>query len=1152
MRGTCDVECDSVYKQHLQTSVDNGDIDGAHVREAARRILKHRITLGFFDSIESQPFLRLNDSSVVHGSDHQQLAREAAAQSIVLLQNTQTRLLPLAPGRHAIAVIGPLANRTDVFLGDYSPGACPANDTAQAPWMDPKEVKVGAWCLTTVLQAITAANGGSTTSFASGCDDGPPCKNETNTSAVALASAADVTVLVLGLDATHGGQYDTNGEGHDRRSVGLPGSQAALATAVLAVGKPTVIVVVGGGAVSIDFAKNTSHVAVLAAGFGGEQGAEAVVDALFGISNPSGRLTATIYPEKWGTLCPTSCMNSMSIAPTLGYPGYSYRYLNESVSPPLWRFGFGFSYTTFSLQFASAQGYSCSLDLTRGSVATIAARVTNIGARAGANVLLMFASFQGTLPRGFSVTPREWMVGFNRTQEIEPNGSAQIALRISDRDLIIVDNQGSEIVLAGSYLLRIDDGTSTLQCTARVATQFTVSTLPPLLPRHVLKTDEELDCAVKCLAVELASSHYNGPGGSAAITTGLHAALHLDACLKCDGAMRTATDGVSTALGPAVQIFVSTDGSDSSGNGDIHSPFSTLGRARDEIRKTAVADRSSTAVFIRGGTYYLPQALRLTAADSGASAAAPVTYSSYADENVTISSGVHLEALGMKWSSYQHLDGSTAFEAKLPAGVPANFTTLFVDGQRAVLARFPDANPEQTSGLCIGRASYADEGCQGWIRGGNATAFRHFGNSSDPKDPYGGNGLCKGSCSVQFAPAEGDKLSSGSDTSNPTGFDMSVGGYLKMFSGPGGMCVKPKQSTNKSKWGQVEYTCGPTLPCTVPCASDPSLLPWAPHSRHGFTAVPTAFTWPSDPNIWTNKTWSHPSLNRTGRFHQFYRQGWGTQSYWIRGVEPARQTVLLGDGGWQIGDSTGFLPYNSFFVDGILEEMTAPLEWHLDPLTRTLRYYPNASTSDSGESNAPRAPSTTVAAVHDSAFIIQGTAAQPVQHVMIAGLRITATASTRMAPYEIPDGGDWAVGRNAAVVIENAEHVIVSGCHFDRVGGNGLLLSRHVANATISHNRFGFPGESAIISLGVSNLIDGTAPTFPINNSIHNNWMHDVGVNGKETSCYMQAVTGGTYLANNTCVNGPRAGFSLNDGFYGSTVMEGNMVANMVRETSDQ
>ena len=138
----------------------------------------------------------------------------------------------------------------------------------------------------------------------------------------------------------------------------------------------------------------------------------------------------------------------------------------------------------------------------------------------------------------------------------------------------------------------------------------------------------------------------------------------------------------------------------------------------------------------------------------------------------------------------------------------------------------------------------------------------------------------------------------------------------------------------------------------------------------------------------------HPSLNQTARFHQFYRQGWGTQSYWIRDVDAASQTVLLGDGGWQIGDSTGFLPYNPFFVDGILEEMTAPLEWHVDPLTRTLRFYPNRTRGGGGATP----PLDTVAALHDSVFVMQGTVAQPVRFVVIKGLRITATARLVSAP----------------------------------------------------------------------------------------------------------------------------------------------------------
>ena len=132
--------------------------------------------------------------------------------------------------------------------------------------------------------------------------------------------------------ATHGSVNTTDGEGHDRHSVGLPGKQAGLAQVVLKAGKPTVIILVGGG--SIGFEVNQSRVAVMAAGFGGERGGEALAAVLFGDESPSGRLTATAYNQKWQALCGTSCMNNMSM--TAG-PGRSYRYLRDpTLQVSLW------------------------------------------------------------------------------------------------------------------------------------------------------------------------------------------------------------------------------------------------------------------------------------------------------------------------------------------------------------------------------------------------------------------------------------------------------------------------------------------------------------------------------------------------------------------------------------------------------------------------------------------------------------------------------------------------------------------------------------------------------------------------------------------------------------------------------------------------
>lgn len=98
---------------------------------------------------------------------------------------------------------------------------------------------------------------------------------------------------------------------------------------------------------------------------------------------------------------------------------------------------------------------------------------------------------------------------------------------------------------------------------------------------------------------------------------------------------------------------------------------------------------------------------------------------------------------------------------------------------------------------------------------------------------------------------------------------------------------------------------------------------------------------------------------------------------------------------------------------------------------------------------------------------------------------------------------------------------------FDSVGGNGVFLSRYVKNCTIAHNRFAFPGDSAVASVGVSNLVDGTADTFPSFNTIAHNWMHDIGTLGKQTSCYFQAISGRNNISSNVCYNGPRAGFNF-------------------------
>lgn len=240
---------------------------------------------------------------------------------------------------------------------------------------------------------------------------------------------------------------------------------------------------------------------------------------------------------------------------------------------------------------------------------------------------------------------------------------------------------------------------------------------------------QDVDCAMYHLAVEYGASKFSGD--TPAVTTALADALLAPA--GCKQNVTTASyhrlggyaKGYDKPMGStdvgAKLLFVDTKGSDSSGDGSIAKPFATLARAQSEVRKTPVASRPKTTVNIRAGTYYLSSTFELSTEDSGFSADAPVTYTAYNGENVTISGG---QKLDLDWQPYSgtasaSITAGTAFMAKLPPGVPSNFTTLFADNKRQIRARYPNGNPEDKTGMCFSKTQYpnAGEGCHGYLGG---------------------------------------------------------------------------------------------------------------------------------------------------------------------------------------------------------------------------------------------------------------------------------------------------------------------------------------------------------------------------------------------------------------------------------------------------
>jgi len=147
--------------------------------------------------------------------------------------------------------------------------------------------------------------------------------------------------------------------------------------------------------------------------------------------------------------------------------------------------------------------------------------------------------------------------------------------------------------------------------------------------------------------------------------------------------------------------------------------------------------------------------------------------------------------------------------------------------------------------------------------------------------------------------------------------------------------------------------------------------------------------------------------------------------------------------------------------------------------------------------------------------------------IAIEGITFTGTSRTVLREYIYPSSGDWAIHPGGTLEIQNSERVNVTRCNFTRTGGNAIYLSRHSRDTSIVENSFRFTGDSGIASVGATKLADGTLPTQPAGTLVERNWFSDIGIFGKQTSCYFQALTANATVTDNVCVNVPRAGITV-------------------------
>jgi beta-glucosidase len=353
LRSGVDMEMVSrLYNQHGADLLKQRRLTAPTIDEAVRRILRIKFRLGLFD----KPYAdEARERAVIFSPANVAAAREIAARSMVLLKN-EKNVLPLAKSIRSIALIGPLADSQKDMIGSWT-GDGKAEDAV------------------TLLQGLKSKLPQAKINYAKGCDIG--CETaEGFEDAVRAASESDVVILAVGESA------EMSGEAASRSSLDLPGRQLDLVKVVQGTGKPTVVVLMNGRPLTINWiAENTP--AILETWFAGTQAGNAIVDVLFGDVNPGGKLPVT-FPRAVGQI-PLYYNYLNTGRPPDTNNKYTSKYLDVPWSP-LYSFGHGLSYTQFkitNLQLSAPR-------IPANGKLTVTVDVENVGKRAGDEVVQLY------------------------------------------------------------------------------------------------------------------------------------------------------------------------------------------------------------------------------------------------------------------------------------------------------------------------------------------------------------------------------------------------------------------------------------------------------------------------------------------------------------------------------------------------------------------------------------------------------------------------------------------------------------------------------------------------------------------------------------------------------------------------------------------
>lgn len=400
-----------LYNQHVAELIKQGKLSQPTIDEAVRRILRVKFRLGLFDRPYTDESL---ERRVIFAPANVAAAREIAARSMVLLKNDN--VLPLDKSVSSIALIGPLADSRQDMIGSWS-GDGRAEDA------------VG------LLQGIKAKVPQAKINYAKGCEINCD-KADGFDEAVRAARESDVVIIAVGESA------QMSGEASSRSSIDLPGRQLDLVKAVEATGKPTVVVLMNGRPLAINWiAENTP--AILETWFAGTQAGNAIADVLFADVNPAGKLPVT-FPRSVGQI-PIYYNHMNTGRPPDANNKYTSKYLDIPWTP-LFPFGYGLSYTQFKISNLQLSPQRIRPD---GTLA-VSAEVENIGKRRGDEVVQLYIRDVAA-----SVTrPVKELKGFQRLT-LQPGEKRRVEFTLTSEQLGFYNRQMRFVVEPGEFRVMV-------------------------------------------------------------------------------------------------------------------------------------------------------------------------------------------------------------------------------------------------------------------------------------------------------------------------------------------------------------------------------------------------------------------------------------------------------------------------------------------------------------------------------------------------------------------------------------------------------------------------------------------------------------------------------------------------------------------------